>query len=109
MANQQLRDEVLTLFLAGHETTAVALTWTLSVLSLHPDSETTLYDELTTALGGRRPEAEDMGHLPYTERVVKESLRFYSPAFLLGREALNDFKIGGFDIPARTQVLMSPW
>lgn len=109
MTNKQLRDEVLTLFLAGHETTAVALTWTLYLLSLHPDLETKLSEELTTALDGRRPKAQDMGRMPFTERVVKESLRLFPPAFLVGREALNDFKIGGFDIPARSQVLMSPW
>jgi cytochrome P450 len=109
MTDQQLRDEVLTLFLAGHETTAVTLTWTLYLLSLHPEAEARLHDELKAALGGRRPEVQDMRHLPLTERVVKESMRLYPPAYVIGREALSDFKIGGFDIPAGSQVLMSPW
>ncbi|HLY61431.1 MAG TPA: cytochrome P450 [Terriglobia bacterium] len=109
MTDEQLRDEVLTLFLAGHETTAVALTWTLYLLSLHPESEARLLDELDNAFEGRPPEVQDMPRLSYTERVVKESMRLYPPAYVLGREALTNFKIGGFDIPARTQVLMSPW
>jgi cytochrome P450 len=109
MTDEQLLDEILTLFLAGHETTAVSLTWTPYLLSLHTDIEARLHSEMKNTLGGRALDLQDMRLLPYTERVVKESMRLYPPAFVIGRQALDDFKIGGFDVPARTQVLMSPW
>jgi cytochrome P450 len=104
-----LRDEVLTLYLAGHETTAVTLTWMLYLLSSHPDVETKLLNELQSVLGGRAPEVHELRQLVYAERVVKESMRLYPPAYVVGREALSDFKIGGYDIAAGTQVLMSQW
>ena len=109
MTDEQLRDEVLTLYLAGHETTAVTLTWMLYLLSSHPDVEARLWDELQSVLGGRVPEVHDLRHLVYAERIVKESMRLFPPAYVVGREALTDFKIGGYDIEAGTQVLMSQW
>ncbi len=109
MTDGQLRDEVLTLYLAGHETTAVTLTWTLYLLSTHPDVEAKLQDELRGILGGRSPQVQDLRQLPYAERVIKESMRLFPPAYVVGREALNDFRIGGYDIPAGTQVLVSQW
>jgi cytochrome P450 len=109
MTDAQLRDEALTLYLAGHETTAVTLTWTLYLLSTHPEVEAKLLEELHRVLGERPPAVGDLRQLPYTERVVKESMRLFPPAYVVGREALNDFTLAGYKIPAGTQVLMSQW
>ena len=81
MTDRQLRDEVMTLYLAGHETTANALTWTWYLLSQHPEVEARLHDELARVLGGRAPQFADLKALPYTEQVVKSSLRLYPPAW----------------------------
>ncbi len=109
MTDVQLRDEVLTLYLAGHETTAVTLTWMLYLLSSHPEVEAKLMNELKSVLRGHTPEVQDLRQLVYTDRIVKESMRLYPPAYVVGREALKDFKIGGYEIAAGTQVLMSQW
>ncbi|MDQ2856785.1 MAG: cytochrome P450, partial [Acidobacteriota bacterium] len=109
MTDAQLRDELMTIFLAGHETTANALTWTWYLLSQNPEVESRLHAELDEVLSDRLPTVEDAGRLPYTEMVLTESMRLYPPAWALGRMALNDFEIGGYRIPKRSLVLMSQY
>jgi cytochrome P450 len=109
MTDEQLRDEALTLFLAGHETTANALTWTWYLLSQHPHVEERLHAELDRVLGGRTPGPEDLPQLGYARAVLAESMRVFPPAWVIGRQPLEDFEVGGFRIPAGTIVMMSPW
>lgn len=109
MSDRQLRDEAMTLFLAGHETTALALAHTLYLLATHPDVERRLHAELASVLGGRLPTADDARALPYTERVLKESMRLYPPAWTTGREAGEDVDVGGYRIPKGAQILVSQW
>jgi len=109
MTDQQLRDETLTLLLAGHETTSTALTWTWYLLSQHPEVEQKLHAELKKVLGERPPAAEDLPRLPYTERVVKESLRLYPPASAILRLAVEESEIGGYKIPKNSSIGMSAW
>jgi cytochrome P450 len=105
----QLRDEALTLFLAGHETTANALAWTWYLLARNPEAEDRLHDELDTVLDGRPATVEDYGRLPYTVRVLTESMRLYPPAWAVGRQALKPLEIGGYALPARQPILMAQW
>ena len=107
MSDEQLRDEALTLFLAGHETTANALTWTWSLLSQHPDVEQRLHREIDAL--GHEPRFADLGALPYTRQVVAESIRLFPPAYAIGRRALEPYRFGRYSIPARTIVLVSPY
>jgi len=109
MSNRQVRDEALTLFLAGHETTANALSWTWYLLSQHPQVETKLHTELNETLEGRLPTMEDVPRLSYTEMVVAEAIRLYPPAWAIGRRALVDQRIGSYVIPANSIVLLSPF
>ena len=109
MTDQQLRDETLTLLLAGHETTSTALTWTWYLLSQHPEVEQKLHAELKKVLGERPPTPEDLPRLPYTERVVKESLRLYPPASAILRLAVEESEIGGYKIPKNSSIGMSAW
>jgi cytochrome P450 len=109
MTDRQLRDEVMTLFLAGHETTANALSWTFWLLSLSPHAEVELAEELECVLGGRAPTVSDLPDLPYVERVLKESMRLYPPAWVVGREAIAECEVGGYRMPAGTTALMSQW
>ena len=109
MSDQQLRDEVITLFLAGHETTALVLSWTWYLLSQHPEKEAKLLSELDRVLGERKPSVEDMSQLSYTGMVVHESMRLYPPAYAFGREAVADCEIGGYHIPRGTTLFLSPW
>lgn len=109
MSDKQLRDELITLFLAGHETTAISLSWTLYLLAKNPDVEERLRAEIAAVAGDRLPEAQDLRRLPYAEAVVKETLRLYPPAYVIGREALADCVIAGYDVPARATVYFSPW
>ena len=109
MTDLQLRDEAMTIFLAGHETTANALTWTWYLLSQHPEVEQRLHAELDRALRGRRAGFDDMAVLPYTRMVLAESMRLYPPAWAVGRRAINSFEARGYTIPARSVVLMSQY
>jgi len=109
MSDEQLRDEVMTFLLAGHETTALALSWTWYLLSRHPEVERKLHDELDSVLGGRVPELSDLPNLTYTDKVIKESLRLYPPAWSLARTVLKDFDLGNYRIPAGANVVMSQW
>lgn len=109
MSNQQVRDETMTLFLAGHETTALALTWCWYLLAQHPQVEAHLHAELDEVLNGRAPSFEDVPRLRYTEQVFAETLRLYPPAWLFGRASLVDHEIGGYRIPAGTTVIISPY
>ncbi|MFL6336609.1 MAG: cytochrome P450 [Pyrinomonadaceae bacterium] len=109
MTDQQLRDEVMTMFLAGHETTALALSWTWYLLARHPAAEAKLAEELERVLCGRAPHADDLPRLTYTEMVVRESMRLYPPAWSVGREALHDCQVGGYEVARGTQVIISQW
>ncbi len=109
MSDAQLRDEVMTMFLAGHETTANALTWTLFLLGQHPEIQHQLRDEAAGVLGGRRPVASDAARLPLCERVVREGMRLYPPAFVVGRRPMEDIVVAGHRMPKGTNVLMSQW
>lgn len=109
MTDQQLRDEVMTLFLAGHETTALTLAWSWYLLGTNPEAEKRFHEELDQVLGVRSPEMSDLQQLKFTEQIVKESMRLYPPAYGLGREAINDCEIGGYPVPSGTQVFMFQW
>ena len=133
MSDLQLTDEVMTIFLAGHETTANALTWTFYLLSQNPTVEAKLYEELCSVLGFdgdgdgdgkdgghgngggdnarkmRLPTINDISQLDYTEKVLRESMRLYPPAWTIGRQSLNDYKVGKYVIPAGSIILMSQY
>ena len=109
MSDKQLRDEVMTLFLAGHETTALTLSWAWYLLAGNADAERKFHEELDDVLGGRLPTMDDLPRLKYCEMIAKESMRLYPPAYGLGREALEECEIGGFKVPARSQVFMFQW
>jgi cytochrome P450 len=102
MTDQQLRDEAVTIFLAGQETTANAMGWAFYLLSQHPEVEAKLHAEVDRVLAGRAPTLEDLKQLPYTEMVVKEVLRLYPPAWLISREANDEVQIGEYTFPAGT-------
>jgi cytochrome P450 len=109
MTDEQLRDEAMTIFLAGHETTANALAWTWYLLSRHPEIEARFHAEVDDVLKGGLPTAEDFPRLRYTEMVLAESMRLYPPAWIIGRRALGDYQINGYMIPARSILLMSQY
>jgi cytochrome P450 len=110
MTDQEVRDEAVTLFAAGHETTSNALAWTWYLLSQNPEVEARLHQELDTALAGRRPTLADLPRLPYTTMVIKESLRLYPPAWVLNaRETLADVRIDGYIIPKGSSVFVAPY
>ena len=109
MTDLQVRDEAMTIFLAGHETTANALAWTWYLLSQSPEMEAKLHEEIDRVLDGRLPAVADLPSLPYVERVVTESMRLYPPAWIIGRRALEDYPVGDYLIPARSIVVMSPY
>lgn len=104
MDTRQIRDEAVTLFLAGHETTANALNWTWTLLAENPDIEAKLHEELDRVLAGRLPTLADLENLPYTERVIKEAMRLYPPAWSVGRVAIKDVQIGEYFIPKGMRV-----
>lgn len=109
MDDRQLRDEVLTLMIAGHETTAAALSWTWALVSRHPEVERELHRELDEVLGGRTPTIDDLESLPYTRNVIEESMRLYPPAWATSRNALHDDTVGGYRIRKGTIVFLSPY
>jgi cytochrome P450 len=109
MSDTQIRDEAMTLFLAGHETTALALTYGLYLLAQHPDRQVRLGEEVARVLGGRLPTYDDLPALAETELVVLETMRLYPPAWALGRQALTDVEVGGFRFPRGAEFVMSPW
>ena len=109
MSDLQLRDELMTLFLAGHETTANLLTWTWYLLSQHPEVESRLHEELDKVLTGKLPEADDVPQLTYTEQVLAESMRLYPPAWIIGRRTLQDYEISSYRLPVNTLILISPF
>ncbi|MBK8030685.1 MAG: cytochrome P450 [Chloroflexi bacterium] len=106
MTDKQVRDEAVTLLLAGHETTANTLNWTFKLLAENPEVEAKLHAELDTVLAGRLPTLADLRRLPYTDMVVKESMRLMPPAYSFGREAQADVEIGEYSIPKGTQVVI---
>jgi cytochrome P450 len=107
--DEQLRDEVMTLLLAGHETAAVSLSWTWYLLAQYPEVEKELWSELRAVLNGRSPGTQDLPQLRYTERVVKEAMRLYPPAWAIVRNSLKDCEIGGYRVPAGATLVMSQW
>ncbi|MDQ3688161.1 MAG: cytochrome P450 [Acidobacteriota bacterium] len=110
MSNEQVHDEALTIFLAGHETTANALSWTWYLLAQHPEIESKLHQEIDAVLdGGRPPQFEDLARLRYTEMVLAEAMRMYPPAWTVGRLAIKDFEVGGYVLPAGSLVLLSQY
>jgi cytochrome P450 len=109
MTDAQLRDEAMTIFLAGHETTANALTWTWYLLSQNPAAEAKLHTEIDEVLGARLPTFDDVPRLAYTEMVLAESMRLYPPAWAIGRMSLSDCEIGGYHVPRRSLVIMSQY
>lgn len=109
MTDRQLRDEVMTLFLAGHETTALTLSWAWYLLAQNPEVEKNLHAELDEVLQGRLPTVADLPRLKYTEKIAKESMRLYPPAYGVGRETIHEFELGGYRIPARAQLFMFQW
>jgi cytochrome P450 len=109
MSDRQVRDEAMTILLAGHETTANALTWIWYLLSQSADAEAKLHAEVDRTLQGRLPTAADTPLLPFVERVVSEAMRLYPPAWSIGRRAIEPYPIGQYVAPARAIFLMSPW
>jgi cytochrome P450 len=109
MTDTQVRDEALTLFLAGHETTAQALTWTWYLLSQHSDCERRLHEEIDSVLGDRAPDFEDLPRLRYTERVFAEALRLYPPAWAIGRKSKDEFELAGARIAGQSICILSPY
>jgi cytochrome P450 len=109
MTAQEVRDHVITIFMAGHETTAMAMTWTWYLLSQHPAEEAKLHAELKSVLGARAPTSEDLSKLTYTRMVIDESMRLYPPVHTIAREALADDTLAGRRIPKGSAVLIAPW
>ncbi len=109
MSDSQLRDEVMTLFLAGHETTAIALSWACYLVAQNPDIEAKLAEELQAVLGGRTPAPEDLPRLRYTEMVIKEAMRLYPAVWGIGRRAVEECELGGYRVPAGSNVFILQW
>ena len=106
MSDKQVRDEVMTIFIAGHETTSNALTWTFYLLSRYPDVERKLHDEIELVLGNRIPTVDDIPKLQYTEMVLRESMRIFPPVWTMGRRVENDYSVGEYTIPSGSSILM---
>jgi len=109
MTDRQLRDEAMTLFLAGHETTALVMSWTWYLLARHPEVDARLHAEVREVLGDRPPTVEDLPKLRYADHIIHESMRLYPPAYAIGREALSDSELGGCRLPRGTSVILCQW
>jgi len=109
MSDRQIRDEALTLFLTGFDTTSLALTWTWYLISQHPQVEAELHEELDRVLQGRLPTLEDYPNLKFTRMVFAESMRLYPPIYIIARQAVEAFTIGEYEVPKKTIVLVSPY
>ncbi len=109
MSDEQLRDEVLTIFLAGYETVANALTWTWMLLGQNPEVEARMHAEIDTVLGGRASTLDDLPRLKYTEMVIAESMRLYPPAWAMGRQATRDIEVGPYKLPAGSYLFFSQY
>jgi cytochrome P450 len=109
MTDAQVRDEAITIFLAGHETTANALAWTWYLLARNPEAEARLHAEVDAVLAGRAPSAADLPRLPWTEMVLAESMRLFPPAWIIGRRAIEPYAIGGYEVPKDSIVVVSQW
>jgi cytochrome P450 len=106
MSRRQLRDELMTLLLAGHETTSHALSWTFHLLAQHPELEARVRHEAIRVLGRRRPEPGDVDKLHFTEQALSEAMRLYPPAYALARVATREAEVGGYTVPVGTDVLI---
>jgi len=106
MTDRQLRDEAMTLFLAGHDTTSLTLTWAWYLLACHPEAMSRLTEELKRELAGRPPTLDDLPRLRYAEMVVQEAMRLFPPAYAIGRQALHACRLGGYSLPAGATVLL---
>ena len=109
LSDRELRDQVVTFLVAGYETTAVGLTWALYLLSRHPEAWERVRAEVESVLGDRTPTAADLPRLAFTRRVFDEALRLYPPVYAVARDAVRPDTIGGFDIPVRSVVILSPY
>jgi len=109
LSDRQLRDEAMTMFVAGHETTAVSLSWAWSLLSAHPEAEARLHAELDELVGDRPLEVRDLPRLRFAEGVIRESLRLYPPAYVYARQPRHDVELAGYRVPANSLVMSSPW
>jgi cytochrome P450 len=109
MAKTQIRDELVTLLLAGHETTSTALAWACAMLGREPTLEAELHAEVDSVLDGRRPSVADLERLSLTERIFREALRLFPPGWALSRRALDDFEIGGYVVPRGSFLVVSPF
>lgn len=109
MTDEQVRDEAMTIFLAGHETTSNAMSWTWYLLSQHPEVEAKLHEELDAVLGGRVPTFDDVAQLRYTEMVLAESMRLYPPAWAVGRLSIDEYEVGGYRLPKGSLILLSQY
>ncbi len=109
LSERQLRDEMMTLFFTGHETTALALAWTWHLLSQHPEVQERVYEEVRDTLGERAPTLEDIPRLRLVDAVIKESLRLYPPAYGIVRQAVKACQIGGYTVPAGASLAIFPW
>ena len=109
MTPQQLRDETMTLFLAGHETTALMLAWMWYLLGENPAAEARLHQELREVLGGRAPQVADLTKLPFLQAVMNETLRLYPPAYITARTSVEPFALAGYEFEKGTTLLISQW
>lgn len=109
MTDKQVRDETLTLFIAGHETTATALTWAWFLLATHPGVEARMHAEIDAVVGDRQPTFDDVPRLVYTGRVFSEAIRLYPPAWAIGRMVVQELDLGGYRIPRKSIILLSPY
>ena len=107
--DEEIRDQIITFLMAGHETTAVALSWTWYLLSEHPEVEARMLQEIAQVLGGRTPRAEDVIRLEFTSSVLQESMRLYPPVWALIQKPVQAFDLDGYHVKAGTQVMVSQW